>query len=113
MCLTTNSKSSVQSIDDEAERIGKVVDYLDDNAIVTIEDIKRLSLKLTQPLIIETLKQQGFAKDTVGRRGAKRRVWKRANINQRTADRFSAANDESANNVIGLNALVSGACKSC
>lgn len=106
VCMATESKSSVQAIDDEAERVGKVIDYLDDNSIVTIEDIKRLGLKLTQPLIIETLRQQGFDKDTVGRRGAKRRVWKRDNVNQRAVDRLKAANDEHGNDVFSLNEIV-------
>ncbi|MFT6188983.1 MAG: hypothetical protein ACJAW8_002030 [Oleispira sp.] len=107
VCLTTNSKSGVQSIDDEAERIGKVVDYLDCNSEVTIEDIKKLNLNLSQPSIVQTLKQQGFARDMAGRRGAKRRVWKRDNVNQRTVDRFSAANDEHGNAVISFGDVAS------
>jgi hypothetical protein len=106
VCLATSSKSSVQAIDDTAERVGKVVDYLDCTSTVTIEDVKRLNLNLTQPLIIETLRQQGFVNKLVGRRGATKRCWVRNNVNQRTVDRLKAANDEHGNAVISFSDIV-------
>jgi hypothetical protein len=107
VCMATESKSSVQAIDDEAERVGIVIEYLEHNSIVTIEEVRRLDLKLTQPLIVETLKQQGFIKKPIGPRGAVKRCWVRDNVNKRTVDRLSAANDESENNVVSLSEIVS------
>jgi len=102
VCLATESKSSLQTIDDEAERVGLMIGHLEHNSTVTIEEIKRLDLKLTQPLIVETLKQQGFVGRTVGARGSRRRVWVRDNINRRTVDRLKAANDEHEGDVVML-----------
>ena len=102
VCLATESKTSLQTIDDEAERVGLMIGHLEHNSIVTIEEIKRLDLKLTQPLIVETLKRQGFIKKSIGPRGAKVRSWVRSTVNQRTVDRLKAANDEHGSDVVKL-----------